>query len=657
MRPGVGRAPGGKPGVGTDGEPGGARGDGAREGGSLAVVAGEAFRALLRRPRAALGAAAAVAVSGALAVPVFALWRPGRGGLLDPEPALRVVTTSGGLEALPLDWSPAVVPPAGIAAEGLEGLLAVLATAAGLAVATATVAVWSLLVGRTRRRGRELGIRSAVGARAGLLRAQLLVEGALVAVAGALAGGLLGGLAGTVVLASLPPELALGPDAPAWSWAGLLALGPPVLAAVMAPVAAAPGPGRGKGSWTPAGLFRSPPRIGGDLLVAGQATGLLAVLVAAGLVARAHGPGTTTRVSGFEPRDTVLLRVEDRNPERDAEAAWSRALAAARARPGTVSAAVASPEAWAGVGPRDRIVAECWCSKGGGFAPVVSGPLRHAFVGPDFFRTLRVPVLEGRSFREEDRRRERRIAVVTETFARRWLAGSGAVGKEIWVAGSGQQTPGYEIVGVVREPRPPGLTTGKPAAPVVFLPEWLHPPAEAELVVRTAGTTGDTARRLASAVERGAPGVRVSHASLLDEVVVGRAGPMRRAAAVLAGLLAGIVLLAGLGAGGLAADEARNRRAEFGLRRAVGARRGQIAGLAVGAAVRPAVAGVIVGPVLALPVAIVLDELLLGVRPADPIVWLSAAAGVAACAALGALGPARRAARDDPARALEAPWT
>lgn len=624
----------------------------------MSVVPAEAARALLGHPRAALGAAGAVMLAGTLALPVFALWRPGPGGFADPELVLRPRAGVGELTALPLDWSPGAVSPAGIAAEGLEGLLVVLAAVAALAVAAATVAAWSLLVARTRRRGRELGIRSAVGARAGLLRLQLLAEGGMVAAAGCLAGGVLGGLAGQGIVATLPASLAVVPGGLAWGWAAVAALGPPGLAAAAAPLAAAPGSLRWReGARRPVGLFRPSPRIGGDLLVAGQAAGLLTVLVAAGLLARAHGPGVGTAVSGFEPRDTVLLRLEARTGASDAEAAWSRALAAARARPGTVSAAVASPDAWAGVGPRDRIVAECWCSKGGGFVPVVTGALRHAAAGPGFFRTLRVPVLTGRTFREGDRRQRRRVAVVTETFARRWLAGSGAVGKEIWVAGSGRQAAGYEIVGVVREPRPPALTTGKPPAPLVYLPDWLLAPTETELVVRTRDASGDTIRRLASAVERGTPGVRVSQASLLQELVDARAEPMRWTASVLTILLVGVVLLAGLGAGGLAADEAASRRAEFGLRRAVGARRGQIARLALGAAVRPALAGVVVGPVLALPAAIVLGELLLAVRPADPAVWLSAAAGVAISAGIGALGPARSAAREDPARALGAPWT
>lgn len=637
-----------------------ARSDVARAGrrGVFSPVAVEALRGLLARRRSALGAAAAVGMAGALAMPAFALWRPGSGGLTDPEPALRTAATGGGLDALPLDWSPAAVGPAGIALEGLETLLFVLAVAGVLVVAAATVAAWSLLVGRTRRRGRELGVRSAVGARAGQLRMQLVLEGALVALAGATAGGLAGGLAGAGVFAALPSDLTMAAGGPAWGWAALLALAPPALAAAAAPVMAAPARlRRRKGRSSPAGLFRPPPRIGGDLLVAGQAAGLLTTLVAAGLLARAHGPGEASDVAGFEPRDTVVLRLTSRSGASDPARGWGDALMAARARPGTVSASVASPEAWAGLGPRDRVVAECWCWKGGGFVPVVAGPLRHAMAGPGFFRTLRTPVLAGRGFRDADRRERRRVAVVTEAFARRWLAGSGAVGKRIWVAGSDQRAPGYEIVGVVSEPRAPGLTAGKPVAPVVYLPAWLHPPARPELVVRTDGRSADAATRLASTVEREASGVRVTRASPLPDAIAARTEPLRRAALLLAGLLAGTLLLAGLGAGGLAADEAASRRAEFGLRRAVGAGRAQIAGLAVGAAVRPAAAGAVVGPTLALPVAILLDRLLVAVRPADPLVWIAASVVVAICAALGAAGPARRAARDDVARALEAPWT
>jgi putative ABC transport system permease protein len=148
----------------------------------------------------------------------------------------------------------------------------------------------------------------------------------------------------------------------------------------------------------------------------------MALLVGAGLLVRSSLPGTAPISPGFDPRDTLTLRLDTpatlaADPARRA-AALAMALERVRAVPGVRAAALGSPDAWLGLGPQDKVTTFCReCSLANVWTPILVGPARNLAVSPGWFGALGVRVLKGREITEADR--GRRVAVINQAFAGR----------------------------------------------------------------------------------------------------------------------------------------------------------------------------------------------------------------------------------------------
>lgn len=617
---------------------------------------GEAVRSLSRDPVTSTATAACVAVGVATATPFLSLvtveawWPPVLASVVRPS------ALGGTLENLPLGWSAVAVPVDGLRAAGLAALVDLLLLASVLAVVAGAVAVWVLQAGRTRRRRRELAVRRAVGARRADLRRQVRVEGLLLAAAGGVVGGLLA-MAATAWLRGVGARGLVWEGGASPVLAFLIAFLPLLATSAGASsvvLAAGERAGR-RASPTPAAPAGSGPPPFQDLVVVAAVAGLMSVVVGAGLLVRSHAPSVADPAAGAGAPDTLILRLGATGgapvPDRTVE----RALEMVQRDPDTLAQAIASPAAWAGLGPLDRVVAECRCWRGQAFLPVITSRLGHAAVGAGFFETLGMELEEGRGFRPSDREDGSRVAVVDRRYLR-LTGGESPVGKWIRVAGasvtSADRTDDrYRIVGVVEEPRPVRTASRGPGPPLVYVPAYLHRARGSELVVRTRRDPAAVGPRLAAALTSRIPELRVE-ASTLEERARDLAAPLTWTSAGFGAVSVGILVLAILAVGGLAADETRRQRSEMAVRRAVGARRRDVVLRVLGRSLTLATRAAVAGLVGAIGIAVALGQLLDGLSPWDPVPWIVTVAIVFGAAAAGSIVPALRAAREDPVRWL-----
>jgi hypothetical protein len=260
--------------------------------------------------------------------------------------------------------------------------------------------------------------------------------------------------------------------------------------------------------------------------------------------------------------------------------------------------------------------------------------------------------LAGRDFDARDDAKAPLVAIVTETFVKKFLAGASPLGRRIARTQlGGKPDLVYEIVGLVRDAKYRSLR--EEFTPLVYLAEAQDPEPDDGLLVAVrselppAELTGAIAR--AAAVTT--PLARLSFQTF--DSVIREALLRERLMATLSGLLGSLAaVLAVIGLYGVISFMVLKRRAEIGVRIALGARRGDILKLVLSEAGRLVAAGLVVGTVLAIAGASAARALLYGLSPGDPATVLAAAAGLAGIAVLATVLPARRAASLDPTRTL-----
>lgn len=288
-----------------------------------------------------------------------------------------------------------------------------------------------------------------------------------------------------------------------------------------------------------------------------------------------------------------------------------------------------------------------------GYAPASGRNARcqWVWVGPRYVETAGMTLLIGRDLSERDTQNSPLVAVVNDSFARRYLSGQNPIGRHLSMGKSD-----IEIVGVVRD-----FKFNNPRQdiwPVVFLPlvqASMTPARYARfLEIRTAGDpagVGAAVREAVRQVDRNLPvaGIRTLTRQV-DEML-----SRERLVAGLSGFFAMLaLLLACIGLGGVLAYAVTRRAREIGIRLAVGARRADILSMILREALLLAAIGVAIGLVASLGLTVVLSSQLYGVRAADPRTLAAAALLLGAVAVLAALWPARRAAGVDPIRTLRA---
>jgi predicted permease len=508
----------------------------------------------------------------------------------------------------------------------------------------------NLLLARATRRVREFDVRMALGATRWMVFRQCVTESGLLAIAGAGAGVLIGQWASQVLASEvlniprdlLPPAFFLDRRMLAFA---VLATATATLLFGIVPAWKAADSGRRDG-FRPdqrGGLSVSTLRSMRPFVIAQLAMSFVLVIAAA-LFGRTL-VNFARLDPGFNPDgvvDVTLDPVLSGYTREQMPVLSGRVLTAVRNVPGVVSAAFSFCALGANCTSSFRLLG----AGGAGDAPV---QLHNSWVGPGYFTTLGIRRVSGREFTHRDSPASPRVAVISESIARRYFPGENAVGKRV-----GYQQFELEIVGVVGDIRPPNMR--EPPLPAVYMP-IAQPPAftvpASNLNVRVAGNAGEAALAIGEAIQRAEPGLVVDMVRTLDERL-GRALLRERLIAYLAwafGLLA--LFLACVGLYGVLSYAVTGRTKEIGVRVALGAQPRLLATMVLRDAVSILVPGIVLGGIAAASTASVTDRLLFGVTALDPSTYAATIGVLAVVTIVGALVPARRAAMLDPVRALQ----
>jgi predicted permease len=283
-----------------------------------------------------------------------------------------------------------------------------------------------------------------------------------------------------------------------------------------------------------------------------------------------------------------------------------------------------------------------------GYAPPPGEDATYEFaiVSPRYFAALRIPVVAGREFGDEDDLRSERVAIVNQAFADRFWPGEDPLGRRFRARGEWRT-----IVGLTPTARYNRLDEG--ARPFYYLPDQQGvPELDLALAVRTKGDPEALAASVRAAVRGLDPAVDLLGTLALRLHVERVFFPQRMASDLLVLLGAVSLGLAGLGVYGVMAHVVAQRTREFGVRAALGATRRDVLWLVLRQSLRLCAVGVAIGLVLSLALTRLVSGFLHGVSPFDPLTYAAVPAFLAGVGLVASGLPARRATRVDPIVAL-----
>ena len=525
-----------------------------------------------------------------------------------------------------------------------------LSVVVGLVLLIACVNLANLLLARSAKRAREMGIRSALGAGRGRLIRQLLTESLVLAFAGG-AGGLLVGWLGSRLLWSFRPaglganSILLHMDVRVFAFTAAAALLTGLLFGLLPAIqSSAPdlnsilksGGRGGTESW---GGYRLR-----GLLVVSEIGLAMVALMGAGLFIRSMRQAENVD-PGFETKNLFLFRFDLASRHYTQERGQEflrRVLDQVRSTPGVITAAVASSSpVFQGFLGTTFPEGQDDASKAGGIL-IAYNP-----ISPEYFDTVRIPLHQGRVLNSFDRAGTRPVAVVSEAMARLFWPGQNAIGRRFR---SSAENTYREVVGVVADVA--NIGSGDPPLPIAYLPLDQSYQSTITLVARTAADPALLTKPVLAKVQRLDPNLALVGALSMPEMI-SRGLWAPRAGAALFGVFGLLGLaLAALGIYGVMAYMVSQRTNEIGIRMALGARPGHVVRLVVGQGARLALAGIGFGIAAGLLLSRLISGLLFGIGAQDPATFGIVAAILGAVALLAAWLPALVASRIDPALAL-----
>ena len=539
-------------------------------------------------------------------------------------------------------------------AGNMRPALKVLATAVAGVLLIACVNIASLLLARASSRGREMAIRTSLGAGRARLTRQLLTESLLLALAGGLLGVVVAYWGVQALVAFAPSDTPLlgrvrvdvptlaatfGLSVIAWLIFGLI---PAIRTSAVAPASALQGAGRNTAG-------RESHRLLHGLVMAEIALAVVLV-ISAGLLIRSFWRLRQVNL-GYHPSGVISLRMKlpettypwPKWPFREwpaVQAFNGRLKSAVEALPGveSVSLALASP------------AREIWTTR----AYVEGRPIppegeqkeaQYRTADPDYLNVAGARLVRGRFFSNTDDGRHPMVAVLNEAFLREYFPGQDAIGRRIVVFG----TP-REVVGVVGDMRYSG--PGAPVPATMYFPVNQQPWPDCTLMVRTSEDPTALAPALRRAVLAIDGGVAPFDVMTLDAAIAESTARERFVLSLLTGFGALALVLAIIGIHGVVAYVVVRRRREIAVRIAMGARPRDIFSQVTGATVRRAVLGVAAGLAVAGVAAPLMQPLVFATSTRDAATYGAVVAVLLAVAFCGAAVPARRAAGLDPAITL-----
>jgi putative ABC transport system permease protein len=267
--------------------------------------------------------------------------------------------------------------------------------------------------------------------------------------------------------------------------------------------------------------------------------------------------------------------------------------------------------------------------------------------GPGYFGAMETRFVRGRDFNERDDEKASPVAVVNETFARRFWPGENPLGKRFRLGGPDE--PPAEVVGVLEDGKYAGLN--EPPQPYAVRPLSQTYTGTNTVIIRAEGDPRVILAAARDELRQLDPQLPASGKTLEERLAMPLL-PVRLAASLLGGFGLLALALAAVGIYGVMSYSVTRRTREIGIRMALGARASAVLGLTVRQGMAPVALGVAVGLAAALGLARFARSLLFGVSAADPLTYAGVAALLTAVALLACYVPARRAARVDPLVAL-----
>jgi putative ABC transport system permease protein len=552
-------------------------------------------------------------------------------------------------------WSNGLVPLREYIVEPeLATALYVLLAAVGAVLLIACANLANLTLVRGAGRGREMGLRVALGAKRGRLIRQLVAESAVLGVAG-------GTLGIACAAAAIPALAALVPaDAPfiknvTLDGRVMLASAAMTLIAVVAvgllPALSTSGidigralkeGARGSSQGRKTSTLRS-------VLVVGEIATAVVLLVAAGLLLRSLAR-VTSAPPGADVDRVLAARISvpgSRYTFPQRTGFFDKLTAQLMSAPGVQAAAVTSylPAGGGGFG-----LGRVFLSEGQSEPPAGQDvPAMWCVISPQYFRTLGIPLVSGRPFEAGDGNKATPVMIVSRSFAERMFPGQDAIGRRVrsWR----DENVYREIVGVVNDVPFSSLTDRSPA--IVYVPHAQQGWGGMTIAVRAAAGSPElltsTLRQAVKALDPELPLADIGTMAVFARSSIAR----ERLSASLMGALAALALaLAVLGVYGIMSYSVALRRQEMGVRLALGAAPGDLYRLVLGRGLALTFVGLAIGLIGALAASRALQTLLYQTSAFDPVAFGGMAAVLAGTALIACVLPARRAAAADPSVAL-----
>jgi predicted permease len=531
-------------------------------------------------------------------------------------------------------------------------LMAVFAMCAGILL-LACLNLASLLLARSASRERELATRLALGASRRRLLQQLLIESLLIALMGTAAG-----LAvAPVVSRSLAAMLLRGGgprviyldtslDSRVFVFAGLIAVTATLLIGLLPALRATAGSLSDHIKDGQARHTVERRRILPGIMMASEVALALTLVVCAGLLAesllRLYKSG-----AGFDPHGVVNLDfdMDKQRREGDALVQLYRQIGEGLShQPGVRSVSFSLMTPLTGSGwDQDHAVS-------GG----ISHDLNLNMVGPAYFQTMRIPILEGRDFRWSDDKASGYKIVLNQAAAKLFFPGRDAVGQQILgpAANVSESKVSFEVIGVVGNAKYYQLR--EPATPIGYrtISQNASPMRSYSAVVRVDGSPGPLAAAARSLTARLAPNVPAPVMTTMNSVLDDSISAERLMAMLSTYFAACALLVTAIGLYGTLAYSTGRRTSEIGIRMALGARREQVATMILRENTMIALTGAAVGLIAAVLTSRALASFLYGTSTHDPWVLVGSVAALSAMASAASLLPALRAARIDPMAAI-----
>jgi putative ABC transport system permease protein len=549
-------------------------------------------------------------------------------------------------------YSVRAVPLLDAMVETVQRPLLVLFGAVGFVLLIACVNVSNLLLARASTRTGEIAVRSALGAGRWRLIRQLLAESVVLSLAGGAAGLLLGSWGVRALLAVAPPDLpraaAVSMDGTVLVFSIALSLAAGVLFGT-APAIVASRPDL-------TAFLKDVRRDGGTsggrrrlraVLVAAQVGLALVLLTGAGLAVRSF-----TRLlhvdPGFRADGVLTVRInlpEGSYPTLSSTVQFYRDYTERlRQQPGILTAGAVSmaPVTRSGFGGSFTIHGRPEGADEG------NAQVRSAT--PGYMETLTIPLRAGRLFDGRDSETAARVAIVSESAARRFWPGENPVGRQIRVHVNETARLPRQIVGVVGDVRTRGLELDP--VPVIYVPHAQYGGESMTIVARTTGEPMLALPQMTAVLKSLDSGVAVSRARTLEDLLSANVAEPRFRTLLLSVFAIVSLALAAVGLYGVVAFSVSQRRAELGLRMALGADPGDVLRLVLREGMTPVAAGILIGLAGAAALARVLQSLLFGVDALDPPTFAVVAVTLTLVALAACYLPARRATMVDPASTL-----